>query len=260
MDGMKRIAKLAGTGALIFTLAYLGFTPAGLGFFGQPARVPTLAELTEANPGTTAYMEIRRREAEALGKKWRPRFTWVPFARVSPALVNAVLAAEDSTFYQHHGIEWGLTRDALLENLRRGEKARGASTITQQVARNLYLSPQKSYLRKIREMILAQRLEQTLTKRRILEIYLNIAEWGPGVFGVEAAAQTYFGKPASDLNWEEAVSLTAVLPSPLRHAANADRPWVNLRRQWVWSRLVETRRYTPPPANPAVPAPSNSGG
>lgn len=258
MGGMKRIGKLAGTGALIFTLAYLGFTPAGLGFFGQPARVPTLRELTTANPATTAYMEIRRREANALGKKWNPRFTWVPLTRVSPALVSAVLAAEDSTFYHHHGIEWGLTRDAFLENLRRGEKARGASTITQQVARNLYLSPQKSYLRKIREMILAQRLEQTLTKRRILEIYLNIAEWGPGVFGAQAAAQTYFGKPASELTWDEAVSLTAVLPSPLRHAANADRPWVNLRRQWVWTRLIETRRYAPPPADP--PAPSGNGG
>lgn len=248
---LKKFGHLSVTGLVVLALFYIGFVPAGLGFMGQPHRVPTLEELSRENPGTTAFREIRAQEARERRRHWSPRQTWVPLSRISPALINAVIAAEDSTFYSHRGVEWKLTARVFWESLRTGRKDRGASTITQQVARNLYLSPRKSYLRKMRELVVAQRMEQLLSKRRILEIYLNIAEWGEGVFGAEAAAQAYFGKSASALTWEEAVALTAVLPSPRRHRPTDNTRWVELRRNWVWSRLAQTGRYTaPPPSDP----------
>src|SRR5262249_44626436 len=156
---------------------------------------------------------------------------WVPLGRISPSLRNAVLAAEDNRFYYHHGVEWGLIKEAMKDNLRAGKNVRGASTITQQLAKNLYLSPRKSYVRKLRELLFTWRLERSLTKDRIFEIYLNVAEWGDGIFGAEAASQVYFHKPAADLDEEEAVALTAVLPSPLRHNPLDGKRWTALRKE-----------------------------
>lgn len=234
-------------------LGGFGYVSPVLPFFGATAQVPSVGHLRSVNPPTSAMMALRARQASVTGKRFRPRHQWMPLSRISPALINAVIAAEDSTFYSHRGVEWGLTRDVLIESLRTGRRDRGASTITQQVARNLYLSPQKTYVRKIREIILAQRLEQTLPKKRILEIYLNIAEWGEGIFGAEAAARTYFGKSAADLTWDEAVALVSVLPSPRRHHPTDKSRWVAVRKEWVVRRLIATGRYTPPPVIPELP-------
>lgn len=229
----------AGVGALV----YGGFVPP----LGPPGarRVPAPEALARINPPTTRMMIRRAREAEAAGKKFQPRWIWTPLDRIAPTLQNAVIAAEDSTFYRHRGVEWGLTRAAFLESWSTGRRDRGASTLTQQIARNLYLSPEKTYLRKAREIVLAQRLEQSLNKDRLLEIYLNIAEWGDGIFGAEAAARAYFGKPAASLTWDEAIALTAVLPSPRRHRPTDTGRWATSRKAWVLQRLITTRRYTP---------------
>lgn len=238
----------AGVGALV----YGGFVPP----LGPPGarRVPAPEALARTNPPTTRMIMRRTRQAEAAGKKFQPRWVWTPLSRIAPTLQNAVIAAEDSTFYRHRGVEWGLTRAAFLESWATGRRDRGASTLTQQVARNLYLSPEKTYLRKAREIVLAQRLEQSLSKDRLLEIYLNIAEWGDGIFGAEAAARAYFGKPAAALTWDEAIALTAVLPSPRRHRPTDTDRWVTSRKAWVMQRLITTRRYTPPMGTDTPPA------
>ena len=236
----------------VAALVYGGFVPP----WGPPgaARVPAPEALARANPPTTRMMIRRARQAEAAGKKFQPRWVWTPLDQIAPSLQNAVIAAEDSTFYRHRGVEWGLTRAAFLESWATGRRDRGASTLTQQVARNLYLSPEKTYLRKAREIVLAQRLEQALSKDRLLEIYLNIAEWGDGIFGAEAAARAYFGKPAAALTWDEAIALTAVLPSPRRHRPTDTGRWVASRKGWVLQRLITTRRYTPPTEIQGMPA------
>lgn len=245
---VSKTTRWVGLGLALWGLAGIGFVPAALPFFGAAPAVPKMGALPAVNPETSAMMELRSRQAVDAGKTLRLRRRWVPLSKISPALVNAVVAAEDSTFYSHRGVEWGLTRDVLLESLRTGRRDRGASTITQQVARNLYLSPNKTYTRKLREIVLAQRMEKTLTKKRILEIYLNIAEWGDGIFGAEAAAREYFNASAEDLTWDQAIALTAVLPSPRRHRPTDSGPWVAGRANWVRSRLIATGRYTPPPS------------
>ncbi len=245
----RRWIRLGYVGVVLGFFASFGYVTPARPFFALNAPIPSLGDLAGVNPSTSAMMDLRRRQAEAGGLRLPLRHQWVPLSRISPALINAVIAAEDSTFYYHHGVEWGLTRDVLMESLRTGRRDRGASTITRQVARNLYLSPKKTYFRKLKEIVLAQRLEQTLPKKRILEIYLNIAEWGEGIFGIESAAQSFYGKPAAALTWDEAVGLAAVLPSPRRHHPTDDSRWVSIRKEWVVQRLLATGRYTPPAAN-----------
>ncbi|MEI8191958.1 MAG: monofunctional biosynthetic peptidoglycan transglycosylase [candidate division NC10 bacterium] len=176
--------------------------------------LPDIAYLRRENPKTTAYIE-RYKERQRL--KGRPPFvqmTWTPIDQVSPHLRHAVVIAEDDMFYQHHGVDWDSIKEAADYDWHRGRLARGASTITQQLARNLYLSPSKNPLRKIKEILIAQRLEKTLSKRRILELYLNVAEWGPGVYGAAEASRLYFQKAPSEITPEEGVALAAALPNP----------------------------------------------
>ena len=141
---------------------------------------------------------------------------WVPISEISLHLRHAVVTSEDDMFYRHRGVDWEALQEAINYNIKRGRLARGASTITQQVARNLFLSPARNPMRKVKEILIARKLEKTLTKDRILELYLNIAEWGVGIYGVQAASQIYFGKNASELTLDEAVALAAALPSPWR--------------------------------------------
>lgn len=178
--------------------------------------LPDVAALRRSNPRTTAYIELRERQAARAGKKFKKTMVWVPLSQISENLRNAVLTAEDDMFYRHKGVDWEAARVALQKDWEAKAFKYGASTITQQVARNLYLSPSKNPLRKIKELLITYRLEKTLGKRRILEIYLNIAEWGKGVYGAEAAARAYFGKSASELTIDEAVALAVVLPNPRR--------------------------------------------
>ncbi|HRY30403.1 MAG TPA: biosynthetic peptidoglycan transglycosylase, partial [Elusimicrobiota bacterium] len=156
------------------------------------------------------------------------------------------------------GVEWRCLKEALLYDLKRGRLARGGSTITQQLAKNLYLSPSKNPLRKVRELVLTYRLEKVLSKRRIFEVYLNVVEWGSGIFGAEAAARAYFGKPASELTLDESASLAAILPSPRRHDPRSGSRWVELRKQWVYRRMAESQRLpdlSAPSAEPEPPPP-----
>ena len=178
--------------------------------------LPDVRALKTRNPKTTAYIELREREAEARDLKFRTQMIWAGWDGISDDLKHAVLIAEDDMFYRHRGVDWDSVKAALRRDWQAKRLAYGASTITQQVARNLYLSPSKNPLRKLKEVLIAYRLEKYLGKRRIFELYLNIAEWGKGIYGAEAASQAYFGKHASELSPEEAVALAVVLPNPRR--------------------------------------------
>ncbi len=174
---------------------------------------PDVRPLGTANPTTTAFMTRRADEARAQGRDYRPRQSWVPLNRISPLLQRAVVVSEDAAFWDHSGVDAYEMRVAFTEGLGDGE-FRGASTITQQLAKNLYLSPSRDPSRKVVELFVARRLEAELPKRRILELYLNLVEWGDGIWGAEAAAQAYFGVPASSLDREQAALLAGALINP----------------------------------------------
>jgi monofunctional biosynthetic peptidoglycan transglycosylase len=194
---------------------------------------PRVWRLKDANPETTAMIEIRAEEARARGEEPKRVQQWVPIDRISPNLERAVIAGEDTNFMTHHGFDYEAIqkawdqaqRDAAKEAKDAGEDQsswipampsfkRGASTITQQLAKNLYLSSERSFVRKAREAAITYFIERNLTKRRILELYLNNIEWGDGIYGAEAAARTYFGKSAANLTPQEAAFLSAIIPNP----------------------------------------------
>ena len=181
------------------------------------ATLPDVTTLAKMNPPVTALMESRQARAVELGRPTTRKWTWVPLSRISTNLQRAVITAEDASFFSHEGFDWDSIQEAALDNLEAGEMKRGGSTITQQLAKNLYLSSERSLLRKAREALITRLLEHHLTKARILELYLNIAEWGRGVYGAEAAARHHFGKPAAELTADEAAWLAAMLPAPLRY-------------------------------------------
>jgi monofunctional glycosyltransferase len=176
--------------------------------------LPDVSALKTAWPKTTAFMERRKTELARSGQSSRLEWTPVPLSRISRSLPLAVVAGEDARFYEHSGVDWEAVRGALEKDWESRNLRHGASTITQQLAKNLYLSPRRTPWRKLREWAIARRLEAGLTKRRILELYLNVVELGPRTFGAEAAARRYFGKSASDLSDLEAATLAAVIPSP----------------------------------------------
>ncbi len=210
------------------------------------ATFPKVAKLRDSNPETTALIETRAQEAIVRGEQPKRVQQWVPLERISPNLQRAVIAGEDTNFMAHHGFDyeaiqkaWAQAqRDAAQEAKQEGDNdqsgwipqmpsfKRGASTITQQLAKNLYLTTERSFMRKAREAAITYYLEKQLTKRRILEIYLNVIEWGDGIYGAEAAAQTYFHKPAASLTTQEAAFLSAMIPNP-RTTFN---PQINPRR------------------------------
>jgi monofunctional biosynthetic peptidoglycan transglycosylase len=175
---------------------------------------PSVGRLAMERPATTAFIERYRAQQRAAGRPDRVAWSWTPYGAISPALKRAVLVAEDVNFFSHHGFALDEMQSALEDALREGELPRGASTITQQLAKNLWLSRSRNPLRKGKEALLTWQLERRLPKRRILELYLNVAEFGPGLYGVGAASQRYFGKAAADLDEREAAQLAAVLPNP----------------------------------------------
>ena len=168
---------------------------------------PDVAALAENPPETTAFIE--RARSRGVDVDWR----WVPYDSISPNLKKAVLVAEDFSFFSHNGFDTHEIKIAARDAVK-GKRVRGASTITQQLAKNLWLSPSRSPLRKIKEVILTRQLEHTLSKPRILELYLNVVQVGPNIYGAEAAARHYFGVPAADLNADQAAQLAAALPRP----------------------------------------------
>lgn len=204
--------------------------------------LPDVAVLAKSNPTTTALMDSRLARAKEQGRAVSKQWTWVPLSRISPHLQQAVIAAEDASFFIHEGFDWEGIKDAALYNLEAGEMKRGGSTITQQLAKNLYLSPERSLFRKAREALITRSLEHSLTKARILELYLNVAEWGRGVYGAEAAAQHHFGKSASELTADEAAWLAAILPSPQRYDPIRKTTALSRRYQRIlqWMHKVST--------------------
>ncbi|MBZ5637559.1 MAG: monofunctional biosynthetic peptidoglycan transglycosylase [Acidobacteriia bacterium] len=175
---------------------------------------PDVSRLAVANPRTTAFIERYRAERRAAGKSDRVLWTFVPYAAISSNLKRAVLVGEDIGFFSHHGFELGEMKGAVHDAIEEHELPRGASTITQQLAKNLWLSPSRNPLRKVKEAALTWQIERHLTKRRILELYLNVVELGPGVYGAEAGARHWFGRSAAELSDEEAAQLAASLPDP----------------------------------------------
>jgi len=239
---VPRLLRIAtGTGAIAF--AVLSY---------EYLRLPDVRPLATVNPSSTAFMELREREAAAAGKRVRRVHRWVPYSRISPNLRRAVLAAEDSAFFDHDGIDIAEIKKSIEDSIEKGKPLRGASTITQQLAKNLYLSPSRDPLRKLKELMITWRLETALSKARIFEIYLNVIEWGDQVWGAEAAARTYFGVPASALSREQAALLAGAIINPRLYSPKNPRGRLLRRQQIILARMPG---YEPPAPMPAaVPA------
>jgi len=215
-----------------------GLAAAGFGLLAWIyLTLPDVRPLAHENPKTTAFIELRAAEARAAGRQPVRRQHWVPYARISPHLRRAVVVAEDAAFWRHEGIDVGELRKAIEDSVARRRPLRGASTITQQLAKNLYLSPSRNPIRKLRELLIARRLEAELSKRRILELYLNVIEWGEGIYGAEAAARTYFGKPASALTAEEAALLAGALINPRVHSPAKPTERLKRRQRIILERM-----------------------
>jgi monofunctional glycosyltransferase len=217
--------------------------------------------LARETPRTTALMRERATEAQRDGRPWHPRRTWVDYERISPLLRRAVLTAEDAAFYQHGGLDWTELKAAARRDLEAHRVVRGGSTITQQLAKNLYLGDQRTLTRKLTEVFVALRMERALSKRRIFELYLNLIEWGDGVFGVEAAARHYFGTSAAALSPRQATLLAAVIINPRRFSVLAPPRRIERRVRMIAGRMhrrgaLDDAQYAqalglPPPPPPA---------
>ena len=222
----------------------LGWLARGLGIalllalFWQAVLLTQVVWWSRFDPGSTSFMRIRLAELRKSDPQAELRHQWVPYERISIHLKRAVVAAEDDRFLDHDGFDWEGIERALERNAEEGRITAGGSTISQQLAKNLFLSSSRSWLRKGQEAAITMMIEATLDKRRILEVYLNVAEWGNGVFGAEAAARHYHGRPAASLGPAEAARLAVMLPNPRRyeksfgprlaaHAARVQRRMVN---------------------------------
>lgn len=200
--------------------------------------MPDVSVLKSKNPQTTAFIEFRKRQARQKGKTLKIRQEWVVYSKIPQTMRRAVIVAEDASFWIHHGFDWFEIKESISTNLKKGKYSRGGSTITQQLAKNLYLSPRKSIIRKLIEFYLTWQLEKKLSKKRILELYLNTIEAGRGIFGVGAAAKYYFGKSVSGLSLNEIVRLAAIIPDPLH--IRPDRP--DKRLKWRAGIVLERLR------------------
>jgi monofunctional biosynthetic peptidoglycan transglycosylase len=198
---------------------------------------PDTAKLAKENPATTAFMEARKAELRAAGQDDTLLHTWVPYERISPYLRRGVLVAEDDAFYEHNGVDVKGLEEALQKDWAHKKLTHGGSTITQQLAKNLYLSKSRNPLRKIREYFIARSLESHLTKKRILELYLNFAEMGDRVYGAEAAARTYFGTSAASLSAQQAALLAGCLPNPRVMNPASPNKRLRWRQRMVLSRM-----------------------
>jgi monofunctional biosynthetic peptidoglycan transglycosylase len=200
------------------------------------ATLPDVGPLATDFPKSTAFMDRRRADLRREGRSTLLEYSPVPLSRISPLVQRAVVEAEDARFYEHAAVDWEAVRGAAHKDWRKREPLSGGSTLTQQLAKNLYLSPARTPWRKLREWAIARRLEGRLSKTRILELYLNVIELGPKTYGVEAAARRYFGKPASALTAREAAMIAAIIPSPriydpVRHRDRVERRAARILRR-----------------------------
>ncbi len=207
--------------------------------------VPDISILRRKNPAKTAYMEYREMESRKKGRRLKIHQIWVPLSSVSPYLVKAVLISEDDKFYTHEGFDYEAIERAVKKDLKTGKFRSGGSTLSQQLARNLYLSPAKSLSRKAREAVMTWRMERTLSKKRILELYLNVVEWGDGIFGAEAASRYYYGKPALELTALESARLASILPNPRRYSPTGNQGYVTNRSNAIYSIMIRRRIVAP---------------
>jgi monofunctional biosynthetic peptidoglycan transglycosylase len=198
---------------------------------------PNVASLVKDAPKTTAFMERRRKELRAAGKNDAISYQFVPYGRISPFLRRAVLVAEDDQFYEHEGVDVEAMKEAFERDWKTKKLSHGGSTITQQLAKNLYLSPSRNPLRKVKEYLIARSLEKHLTKKRILELYLNVVEMGERVYGAEAAARHYFKTPASGLSASQAALLAGCLPNPRIMSPAAPNKRLRFRQRMILSRM-----------------------
>jgi len=199
---------------------------------------PNVSALEKDRPGKTAFMEYREEVWKDKGIKKKISTSWVPLAQVSPYVVKAVIIAEDDKFWSHEGFDFEAMQKALEKDIKKKTFKAGGSTISQQLAKNLYLSPAKNPIRKIKEAILTWRIERQLTKRRIVELYLNVAEWGDGMFGVGNAARRYYGKSAASLGPREAAELAAALPNPRRFNPDVNSRYASSRAERIYQIMV----------------------
>ena len=221
---LKRIALVV----LLVLLAWLAW---------EVITFPDVAKLARERPTTTAFIEQRKRELKRQGKDAEIEWKWVAYNRISPNLRRAVLVAEDNEFYDHKGVDTKAMREAFERNWKRGRITHGGSTITQQLAKNLYLSPSRNPLRKVREYFIARALEKHLSKKRILEIYLNVVEMGERTYGAEAGARHHFGKSASSLTPNEAALLAGCLPNPRVMNPSSPNRRLRARQRMILSRM-----------------------
>ncbi|RJS18508.1 monofunctional biosynthetic peptidoglycan transglycosylase [Corallococcus sp. H22C18031201] len=217
----------------------------GLGFGAYAyLALPEATWLATQNPKTTALIEQRAEEAREEGKKARRRQQWVPLSSIAKHAVDAVVISEDASFYLHDGVDTVELARAVEESVRKHKLGRGASTITQQLAKNLWLSTDRSLWRKGKELVLARRLEDALTKKRILTLYLNVVEWGNGVYGIEAGAREHFGVSAAQVSVAQAAILAAMLPAPRKRSPSSGSPALWRHAQRIVTQLETVRRIT----------------
>lgn len=223
----------------VFFLAFLIFIRLSL---------PDVQGLKTHNPGETSLMKMRIKEAQIRGDTFEIKQNWISFKQIPDLFKKAVRITEDSSFYWHKGIDLEELKESIKKNIREKRWARGGSTITQQLAKNLFLSTEKSLVRKIKEYWIARKLEKTLSKNRIFELYLNVIEFGPGIFGVQAASQHYFKRDVSELNLEQIIRLTAIIPRPITTDPRGDDPWLKWKCRWILDKLkvykyITTEKY-----------------
>jgi monofunctional biosynthetic peptidoglycan transglycosylase len=222
---------------LLFGALLVATVPALVAWAWLRAQTVDLSRLEREIPTRTAMMVQREREAKRARRAFRVDQRPVPYSRISPLLRRAVLVAEDDRFFSHGGLDWEEIRESARKNVEKRRVVRGGSTITQQLARNLYLSSARSPLRKLEEVFLARRLERSLSKRRIFELYLNVIEWGDGIYGAEAASRRWFGVSAAGLSERQAVLLAAVIINPRRYSPSDPSRRIQNRARMIASRL-----------------------
>ena len=220
--------------------AFLGWLALGLAGIFLAVQLSFLARVwwwRDHDPQSTAFMESSLERLRAKQPEAKLRHTWVPYDRISPALKRAIVVAEDSRFAEHEGFDWDAIEKALEKNRKKGKVVAGASTISQQLAKNLFLSADRTPWRKGQEALITVMIEQVMDKRRILEIYLNVIEWGEGVFGAEAAARHYYGTSAAAIGPEAAARLAAIVPNPRFYDRNRSTAWIARKTQVILARM-----------------------
>lgn len=199
-----------------FVYIWVAFFSALGGFLGYTIlSLPDVTELISHHPETTSFIEYRKEQAEKDEEGFKVRCQWTDLQNIPEILQRTVIVSEDAAFWDHQGLDWYEIKQSILQNLEEGKRLRGASTITQQTAKNLYLNPHRNIYRKFQEFLITRDLEEHLSKERILELYLNYIEFGEGIFGIKSAALYYFGKTPAQLDLSEMVRLVAVIPAPL---------------------------------------------